>query len=127
MQTAQHTQLLHTSLIFLHILFIFLQNLDPKGRGRIQKGGLANSIFTPGVELGIFPSPSEAHDWWDFSTSILTTYTLLRYISGGGLANVLFTPGVELEIFLKLTEEYDGIFSTKFYDWSKFSKNNVEW
>ena len=49
------------SFMFFHISFIFLQNLGPKGGG---EGGrcLANVIFTPEVEIGIFPSSRKAYD-----------------------------------------------------------------
>ena len=52
-------------LIFFIFLHIYLQNLGPKGggeEGQISRKGLADLIFTPGVELGVFPSPTEAYD-----------------------------------------------------------------
>ena len=47
---------------------IFLQNLGPKegGGGKISRDVLANFIFTPGVEIRIFPSPTETYDWSEF-------------------------------------------------------------
>ena len=59
--------------IFRHIsfiFFIFLQHLGPKvGEGKIVFFliHLANIIFTPEVDFGIFLSPTEAHDRSVFS------------------------------------------------------------
>ena len=63
--------LLHIFLIFLHISFICLQDLGPKGGGegdRFKGRGSQILMFTPEVELGIFPSPTEAYDQSEFPT-----------------------------------------------------------
>ena len=57
---------------------------EEEEKGTDFKGG-ANFIFTPRVELGIFPSPTEAYGWSEFPNfphPIFTTHTSLLYIQG---------------------------------------------
>jgi len=57
--------------------------LGPKGEGegredKYFKGDLANIIFTPGLKLGIFPSPTEACDWSGLSVTRMRPEFLRR-------------------------------------------------
>ena len=72
---------LRISFIFLRVSFIFLQNSSSKGgegEEDFEGEGLANFLFTPGIELGIFQVPRRPINLSEFPTPIFTTRTSLR-------------------------------------------------
>ena len=63
--------LIHISFIIIPSYFFSVRARKEEGRGgRLSEGGLENFIFTPGVELGIFPNPTEAYDWSEIPTGV---------------------------------------------------------
>ena len=67
-----HFALVNSS-YFLHIPSYYLLHISSEfgpergaDGGQISRGGgIVSFIYTPGVELRIFPSPTETHDWSD--------------------------------------------------------------